>query len=113
MRSGIHKPLCSNGPSKNGRSGGKWSWSSAVQEPQFDLGFLNHLVLGPLEFEILFSKKYFSFEEGKKVGTQVSAHEVIECSALENINIQDVFTRAARIALTEKKAKSKGCCTIS
>ena len=73
----------------------------------------NHLVLGPLEFEIPFSKKYFSFEEGKKVGTQVSAHEVIECSALENINIQDVFTRAARIALTEKKAKSKGCCTIS
>ena len=60
-----------------------------------------------------FLKKYFSFEEGKKVGTQVSAHEVIECSALENINIQDVFTRAARIALTEKKAKSKGCCTIS
>ena len=59
------------------------------------------------------TKKYFSFEEGKKVGTQVSAHEVIECSALENINIQDVFTRAARIALTEKKAKSKGCCTIS
>jgi len=54
-----------------------------------------------------------SFEEGKKVGTQVSAREVIECSALENINIQDVFTRAARIALTEKKAKSKGCCTIS
>ena len=43
------------------------------------------------------------------MGESIQAREVIECSALLNEHVFDVFNRAASIAL-EERPKSKGSC---
>ena len=58
------------------------------------------------------SIKNFRFDEGKKVGETIEAREVLECSALLNEGVQEVFNRAASIAL-EQRPKNKGSCPCS
>jgi len=50
------------------------------------------------------------FEEGEALAKKYGA-KFLECSSLTNENIQDIFRRAAKLAVT-KNAKSKKTCSI-
>ena len=54
----------------------------------------------------------FRTEDGNKVKTEISAADFIECSALKNENILEVFLRASKLAIENKKEKKRGCCLI-
>ncbi|TID29288.1 hypothetical protein CANINC_002084 [Pichia inconspicua] len=49
-------------------------------------------------------KKLVSYEEGVHVAKQIGALRYLECSAMKNRGVKEVFTEAARIALTAKPA---------
>lgn len=49
-------------------------------------------------------KKLVSYEDGVHVAKQIGALRYLECSAMKNRGVKEVFTEAARIALTAKPA---------
>lgn len=49
-------------------------------------------------------KKLVSYEEGVNMAKQIGALRYLECSAMKNRGVKEVFTEAARIALTAKPA---------
>lgn len=49
-------------------------------------------------------KKLVTYEEGVSVAKQIGALRYLECSAMKNRGVKEVFTEAARIALTAKPA---------
>lgn len=59
--------------------------------------------------------KYISESEGVELANKIKANGFIECSAVERINIEEVFVTAVRAATnTEEETKTlKKCCVIS
>lgn len=49
-------------------------------------------------------KKLVSYEDGVHVAKQIGALRYLECSAMKNRGVKEVFTEAARIALTARPA---------
>lgn len=49
-------------------------------------------------------KKLVTYEEGVAMAKQIGALRYLECSAMKNRGVKEVFTEAARIALTAKPA---------
>lgn len=49
-------------------------------------------------------KKLVTYEEGVSMAKQIGALRYLECSAMKNRGVKEVFTEAARIALTAKPA---------
>ncbi|GAV28173.1 hypothetical protein PMKS-001643 [Pichia membranifaciens] len=47
-------------------------------------------------------KKLVTYEEGVSVAKQIGALRYLECSAMKNRGVKEVFTEAARIALTAR-----------
>lgn len=63
------------------------------------------------------SKRLVSYEEGVSVAKEIGALRYLECSAMNNRGVKEVFTEAARIALAAKVAtdspdESNSSCTI-
>lgn len=56
-------------------------------------------------------KKLVTYEEGVAMAKQIGALRYLECSAMKNRGVKEVFTEAARIALTAKPASSSGTTT--
>lgn len=53
-------------------------------------------------------KKLVTYEEGVSMAKKIGALRYLECSAMKNRGVKEVFTEAARIALTSKAAASSG-----
>lgn len=53
-------------------------------------------------------KTLVSYENGVKVAKEIGALRYLECSAMKNKGVKEVFTEAARIALTSKATNSTG-----
>jgi Rho family protein len=49
-------------------------------------------------------KKLVSYEDGVKIAKEIGALRYLECSAMKNRGVKEVFSEAARIALTAKPA---------
>ena len=78
----------------------------------FDIQFLTFDIRFPKFDTQPLIKTFFRFDEGKKVGESIEAREVLECSALLNDGVLEVFNRAASIAL-EQRPKNKSSCPCS
>ncbi|XP_059048947.1 ras-like GTP-binding protein RhoL [Achroia grisella] len=48
-------------------------------------------------------------QEGKKLKKKISAVKLVECSALERVNINEVFEEAVRAALRKKPVTKRTC----
>lgn len=57
--------------------------------------------------------KAVSLAEAKTVSDEIKADGIIECSALKDENVQEIFQRAAILALKKPKKQSKLCCSVS
>ena len=53
-----------------------------------------------------------SYEQGLEVARRIGAQRYLECSAMRNRGVNEAFTEAARVALSVKKDKEDGKCTI-
>lgn len=52
-------------------------------------------------------KRILTYKDGYDAAKEIEADSYIECSAMRNRGVNEVFTQAARIALKVKPAKSK------
>ena len=50
-------------------------------------------------------------EEGATYAREINAHDFVECSAKERINVDEVFYAAIKAHLNPKS--NGGCCTVS
>ncbi|ESW97273.1 GTP-binding protein RHO3 [Ogataea parapolymorpha DL-1] len=58
-------------------------------------------------------KKLVSYEEGVGVAKEIGALRYLECSAMKNRGVNEVFTEAARIALTAKPKGANAAANVS
>ena len=49
-----------------------------------------------------------SYEDGKLVADKIGAAAFLECSAKDNVGVEEVFHVATKIAMEWKKQKKKG-----
>uniref|UniRef100_A0A3P9AWI8 Uncharacterized protein n=1 Tax=Maylandia zebra TaxID=106582 RepID=A0A3P9AWI8_9CICH len=62
----------------------------------------------------MLGKKYeqvVTFKDGEEVARHLKAVKYMECSALTQIGVQDVFEEAVLAALGKSSSKPKKCCT--
>ncbi|XP_063933572.1 rho-related GTP-binding protein RhoA-C-like isoform X2 [Zophobas morio] len=58
------------------------------------------------------NQKVITPEQGRQVADVIKAHDYIECSAKQNINVEKVFIEATRCALARPKISQKKKCLL-
>lgn len=58
---------------------------------------------------ILNSEKFVTTEEGRKLKTRIGAYTFVECSALKNINLDEVLRQAIRAIKKKPRIDSRKC----
>ena len=53
-----------------------------------------------------------NYEQGLEVARRIGALRYLECSAMKNRGVNEAFTEAARVALSVKKDREDGKCTV-
>jgi len=53
-----------------------------------------------------------SVEQGRKLAAEIKAHKYMECSALTQDGVKDIFDEGVRAVLAKQKAKNKKKCII-
>ena len=57
-------------------------------------------------------KPMINYDQGLEVARRINALRYLECSAMRNRGVNEAFTEAARVALSVKKEREDGKCTI-
>lgn len=57
-------------------------------------------------------KPMINYDQGLEVARRINAMRYLECSAMRNRGVNEAFTEAARVALSVKKDREGGSCTI-
>lgn len=52
------------------------------------------------------------YDKGLEVAKRIGASRYLECSAMKNRGVNEAFTEAARVALSVKKEREEGKCTV-
>ena len=55
----------------------------------------------------------FSQAEAKAIADEIKAQGFLECSALKNENVTEIFQKAAILAMAKKRPEPQCCCSIS
>lgn len=53
-----------------------------------------------------------NYDQGLEVARRIGALRYLECSAMRNRGVNEAFTEAARVALSVRKDKEDGKCTV-
>ncbi|KYK58936.1 hypothetical protein DCS_00063 [Drechmeria coniospora] len=53
-----------------------------------------------------------SYDQGLEVARRIGASRYLECSAMKNRGVNEAFTEAARVALSVKKDREDGKCSV-
>jgi Rho family protein len=53
-----------------------------------------------------------TYDQGLEVARRIGALRYLECSAMRNRGVNEAFTEAARVALSVKKDREEGKCTV-
>ncbi|SPO00240.1 probable rho3 protein [Cephalotrichum gorgonifer] len=57
-------------------------------------------------------KPTINYEQGLEVARRINASRYLECSAMKNRGVNEAFTEAARVALTVRKEREEGKCSV-
>lgn len=57
-------------------------------------------------------KPMINYDQGLEVARRINAMRYLECSAMRNRGVNEAFTEAARVALSVRKEREGGKCTI-
>lgn len=57
-------------------------------------------------------KPMINYDQGLEVARRINAMRYLECSAMRNRGVNEAFTEAARVALSVKKDREGGSCSI-
>ncbi|KAL1903455.1 Rho GTPase [Sporothrix stenoceras] len=57
-------------------------------------------------------KPMINYDQGLEVARRINAMRYLECSAMRNRGVNEAFTEAARVALSVKKDREGGSCTV-
>ncbi|EFX02112.1 protein rho3 [Grosmannia clavigera kw1407] len=57
-------------------------------------------------------KPMITYDQGLEVARRINAMRYLECSAMRNRGVNEAFTEAARVALSVRKEREGGKCTI-
>ena len=52
------------------------------------------------------------YTDGQNVADKMGAYDFLECSALEDIGVEEVFHVATKAAMEKRRGKKKGCCLL-